>query len=102
MDICSFRNFIEEHDLNCLELQWVDNRRCEFIFMTNEENHLFKVVYDEDKNGTLGFSKAHITPGVIDFFMDTSTMESMLLYQQYKGIHHYRGNNVVPIAYREV
>lgn len=102
MDICSFRNFIEEHDLNCVEVQWVDNRRCEFIFMTSKENHLFKVVYDNDKNGTLNFSRAYICPGVIDFFMDASTIESMLLYQQYRGIHHYRGNNVVPLPESEV
>ncbi len=102
MNICDFRDFIEEHDLNCLEVQWADNRKCEFLFVTNKANTMFRVVYDDNKNGTISFSRADIQHGTIGYFMDAATMESMLLYQQIKGIHHYRGNNIVPIPESEV
>lgn len=101
MDICSFRNFIEKHDLNCLELQWANNRKCEFLFVTSKENTMFRVVYDNDKNGALSFSRADIQHGTIDYFMDEATMESMLFYHQLNGIHHYRGNNIVPFPESE-
>ena len=102
MIISDFRDFIEEHDLNCLEVQWTDNRKCEFFFVTNKENTIFHVVYDDNENGALSFSRADIQHGKIDYFMDAATMESMLLYQQIKGIQHYRGNNIVPLPEREV
>lgn len=93
MDINELRNFLKENDFMYYEVSGAEPRECRFCIMTDKENEVVQVTYNDDKYGCLSFDNANVVRSSFDFYADC--LKSMLLNGQYRRITCNRGSRVI-------